>query len=198
MKHDVLIAGVGGQGNLFASRILSTYALEKGLNVVGTETVGAAQRGGSVVSHVRISDGPVFSPLIPRGGADVILGFEAIEMLRHMRLSNPDTVYILNMFKIPTAYVLMGIDEYPADEQILAAAKRACKRGYVVNATEVAMKLGNVQVMNVVMVGALTQVDPFFPGGELRKVLEEVTPARFKAINLEAFDAGRELIKAAN
>lgn len=194
MKHDVLIAGVGGQGTLFASQILSTFAMEKGLNVVGTETIGAAQRGGSVVSHIRISDDEIFSPLIPKGSADVILGLEPLEMLRHLRLANKDTIYVLNPFKMPTAFVLMGIDEYPSDDQILTAANRACMKGYLVNATDAALKLGNVQVMNVVMVGALAKIDPLFSANGVRKTIRGISPAQFVTMNLNAFETGVGMI----
>ena len=74
MKMDVVIAGVGGQGNIFASLVISQYAMNKKLNVLGAETIGAAQRGGSVVSHIRISDGTIYSPLISRGQADLLIG----------------------------------------------------------------------------------------------------------------------------
>ena len=81
MKFDLVIAGVGGQGNILASQTIAKCAMDAGFNVVNTETKGAAQRGGSVLSHVRISDGEIFSPLVPQGQADVLLGFEPLEAL---------------------------------------------------------------------------------------------------------------------
>ena len=165
MKLDILIAGVGGQGTIFASKVLSSYAIGKGLNVSGIETVGAAQRGGSVSSHLRISNGEIFSPLIPKGSLDILLGFEEIETLRHMKLAKQSTVYIMNQFRVPTAYTMMGIDRYPDSEEILDAAARVCPKGYVLRASEKACNLGNVQSMNLVMIGALTKVEPFFRPG---------------------------------
>ena len=193
MKYDVLIAGVGGQGTLFASRILSSYAMTEGFNVLSTDTVGAAQRGGSVTSHVRISDGEIYSPLIPKNRVDVMLGFEAIEMLRHKQVANKNTMYILNMHKVPTTFTMMGIDKYPSDEEILKAARRISNKGYVIKATETAQSLGIIQLTNVVMIGALTKVEPFFSRDKVREQVKAIAP-KFLAANLKAFDAGYDLI----
>lgn len=193
MKYDVLIAGVGGQGTLFASRILSSYAMTEGFNVLSTDTVGAAQRGGSVTSHVRISDGEIYSPLIPKNRVDVMLGFEAIEMLRHKQVANKNTMYILNMHKVPTTFTMMGIDKYPSDEEILKASRRISNKGYVIKATETAQSLGIIQLTNVVMIGALTKVEPFFSRDKVREQVKAIAP-KFLAANLKAFDAGYDLI----
>src|SRR5512147_2502069 len=85
VKLNILIAGVGGQGNLFASALLAKSAIRRGYRVLATETIGAAQRGGSVVSHLRVADCPLYSPLIPDGQMDFLVGFEPIELLRHIR-----------------------------------------------------------------------------------------------------------------
>ena len=112
MKMDIVISGVGGQGNIFASIVISQYAMDKKLNVLGAETIGAAQRGGSVVSHIRISDQAIYSPMISRGQADLLIGMEYVEMLRHLRLLNPKGAYLLNAMKILTVMNNMGMDEY--------------------------------------------------------------------------------------
>jgi indolepyruvate ferredoxin oxidoreductase beta subunit len=194
VKYDILIVGVGGQGTLFASKVLSSYAIAIGLNVLSTDTVGAAQRGGSVTSHVRISDSEIYSPLVPSGHADFLLGFEAIEMLRHKQVANKNTVYILNMHKVPTTYTMMGIDKYPRDQEIIKAAKRIMDKGYVIRASETAEKLGFPQSANMVMVGALCKVEPFFSKERIREQIKAVAP-RFAAANLKAFDAGYDLIE---
>jgi indolepyruvate ferredoxin oxidoreductase beta subunit len=189
MKLDILIAGVGGQGTIFASRVLSSYAISKGLNVSGMETVGAAQRGGSVSSHLRISDKEIFSTLIPRGSLDILLGFEEIETLRHMKLAKESTVYIMNQFRVPTAYTMMGIDRYPDSTEVLDAARRVCARGYVLQASEKAEKLGNIQSTNLVMIGALTKVEPFFVQDAIRKHVQELS-GKLATANVKAFDEG--------
>lgn len=193
MKYDILIAGVGGQGTLFASRILSSYAMAIGLNVLSTDTIGAAQRGGSVTSHIRIRNDKIYSPLIPKNRADVMLGFEAIEMLRHKQIANKNTMYILNMQKVPTTFTMMGIDKYPSDEEILKAARRISNKGYVIKATETAQRLGITQSTNVVMIGALTKVEPFFSRDKVREQVKAIAP-RFATANLKAFDAGYDII----
>jgi indolepyruvate ferredoxin oxidoreductase, beta subunit len=196
MKMDVVIAGVGGQGNIFASIVISQYAMNKKLNVLGAETIGAAQRGGSVVSHIRISDGAIYSPLISRGQADLLIGMEYVEMLRHLRLLNPKGAYLVNAIKIPTVQSNMGLDEYPEPGEILKAAKKYCPNGHVIEASTLAKKLGNVQVTNVVMLGALAKVVPFFDYEEMKWLVASNSPTRFKEANLQGYEEGHKMVKS--
>jgi len=195
MKMDIIISGVGGQGNIFASLVVSQFAMRKGYLVAGTETIGAAQRGGSVVSHIRISDKTMYAPLISRGQADLLIGMEVIEMLRHMRLLNPQGTYLLNFMRIPTVLNNMGLDEYPSDDKVLEAIRKYCKNGRVIQATLEANKLGNVQMTNVVILGALVKMMPFFEMEAIGNLIEEHSPERFKEANIKAFERGRELIQ---
>jgi len=195
MKMDIIVAGVGGQGNIFASLVVSQFAMGKGYLVAGSETIGAAQRGGSVVSHIRISDKTIYAPLISRGQADLLIGMEVIEMLRHMRLLNPQGAYLLNFTRILTVLNNMGLDEYPRDEEILEGIRKYCKNGQVIEATLQASKLGNVQMTNVVLLGALVKMMPFFEMEPMRNLIEELSPERFKEANIKAFERGRELIQ---
>ncbi len=190
MKMDVVISGVGGQGNIFASLVISQYAMNKKLNVLGAETIGAAQRGGSVVSHIRIADKPIYSPLISQGQGDLLMGMEFVEMLRHMRLLNPAGVYLLNALKIPTVLNNMALDEYPSEEEILKAAGKYCPNGHVIEASAIAKRLGNVQMTNVVMLGFLTQKMDFFAYNKIEDLVEKLSPKNFRSRNLEAFEAG--------
>jgi indolepyruvate ferredoxin oxidoreductase, beta subunit len=194
MKMDVVISGVGGQGNIFASVVISQYAMNKKLNVLGAETIGAAQRGGSVVSHIRMADGPIYSPLISRGQADLLLGMECVEMLRHLRLLNPQGTYLLNSMRIQTVLNNMGLDEYPANEQILLAARNYCPHGYIIEASALAKKLGNIQMTNVVMLGALVKINPFFDYDEIKWLTNANSPPRFKEANVQGFEEGFKLI----
>jgi len=196
MKMDVVITGVGGQGNIFASLVISQYAMNKNLNVLGAETIGAAQRGGSVVSHIRISDAKIYSPLISRGQADLLIGMEFVEMLRHIRLLDPKGTYLLNAMRIPTVLNNMGLDEYPANEEILQAARNYCPNGYVIEASALAKKLGNIQMTNVVMLGALVKIMPFFDYQEIKWLINANSPERFKEPNARGFEEGYELIKS--
>ena len=197
MELNLLIAGVGGQGNLFASSILAEYLIKKGYKVFAVETIGAAQRGGSVVSHLRVSDAELYSPLIPAGKVDVLMGFEIIEMLRNFELLAGDGMYLLNDYKEPTVLCNMEMDTYPPDEEIRAALKKSKKRGYTIKATDCARQIGGSLLTNVVMVGALCQVSPLFDSQEVKQVLVGKSPARVKEQNLQAFDAGGSLIQKA-
>jgi indolepyruvate ferredoxin oxidoreductase beta subunit len=197
MKMDLVIAGVGGQGNLFASEVISLYAMGRGYNVLGTETIGAAQRGGSVVSHVRISEGQIYSPLVPRGQADVLLGLEPLEMLRHSQRLSPQGQYLLNMYKIPTVMCNMGLDRYPSDQEIERAITSLGVRGYIIPATRRAYEIGNAVLANVVMLGALCALSPFFDHRAMRRTLAEMAPKRALELNLTAFDEGLSLVQSA-
>ncbi|RJR48905.1 MAG: pyruvate ferredoxin oxidoreductase [Desulfobacteraceae bacterium] len=197
MKKDVVIAGVGGQGSLFATNVLCRFAMEKGFQVLGTETIGAAQRGGSVVSHMRISDSAIYSPLVPAGSADVLIGMEAIELLRNLRLLGKEGYYILNLFQIPTVYTNLAIDPCLTFQEISEAIKRAGIRGHAIQATLKAAELGNPQMTNVVMLGALCSVEEFFSKEEIRRLVESLSPKKYRSKNLEAFDAGSEQARPA-
>ncbi len=197
MELNVLIAGVGGQGNLFASSILAEYLIEKGYKVLAVETIGAAQRGGSVVSHLRVSDAELYSPLIPAGKVDILMGFETIEMLRNFELLAGDGMYLLNDYKEPTVLCNMEMDIYPSDEEIQAALKKSGKKGYSIKATECARQIGGSLLTNVVMVGALCQVSTLFDSQEVKQVLAGKAPAKVKEQNLRAFEAGGSLIQEA-
>lgn len=194
MKKDIAIAGVGGQGNLFATKVLCQYAMDRGKQVLGTETIGAAQRGGSVISHMRISDKPIYSPLIPQGRADVLIGMETLELLRHIRLLNSQGYYIMNLFSLPTVYTNLGIDDYPAQEEIIKAVKTVCPRGAELKATYKAAELGNAQMTNVVMLGALAKMDSFFEAAGIRDLVESISPPKFTGQNLAGFDAGFTMV----
>ena len=195
MKMDVVISGVGGQGNIFASLVISEYAMKRNLRVIGAETIGAAQRGEAVVSHIRIADGEIFSPIISRGQGDLLIGMEYVELLRHMRLLNPKGMYLLNAMKIPTVLNNMALDEYPEKSEILKAIRKYCPNGHVVEASATAKKLGNVQMTNVVMLGALAKVLPFFEYQEMKLLVAANSPTRFKEANVKGFEEGYKLIK---
>jgi indolepyruvate ferredoxin oxidoreductase, beta subunit len=194
MKKDIVIAGVGGQGSLFASNVLSQFGMNRGLTVLGTETIGAAQRGGSVVSHMRLSDGPVYSPLVPPGSADVLIGMETLELLRNIRLLGRNGYYILNLYSVPTVYSNLGIDRYPDQEAAVRAMRKVCEKGYKIAATHKAAELGSTQMTNVVILGALTKVDDFFDYDGIKELVEKLSPKKFLKKNLMSFEKGYELI----
>jgi indolepyruvate ferredoxin oxidoreductase beta subunit len=142
-----------------------------------------------------MADGEIYSPIISRGQADLLIGMEYVELLRHMRLLNPKGVYLLNAMKIPTVLNNMALDEYPETEDILKAIRKYCPNGHVVEAAGMARKLGNVQMTNVVMLGALSKVFPFFEYEEMKLLVASNSPTKFKEANVKGFEEGYKLIK---
>jgi indolepyruvate ferredoxin oxidoreductase beta subunit len=197
MKQNIMIAGVGGQGNLFASALLAKSAIRRGYKVLATETIGAAQRGGSVVSHLRIADQVLYSPLIPDGQVDYLVGFEPIELLRHVRKLRQDGQYILNARPVLTVGCTMGLDHYPTSSEIADVLNKMNLRGHVIRATEAADEIGDSLLMNMVMIGALCAVSDFFGLDEIKALVAEESRKTRVEENLEALDAGAQLIHQA-
>ena len=183
----LVIAGVGGQGILTLVRLIGRACLIEGLNVLATETHGMAQRGGTVVAHVKIG-GDAISPLVPPGGANVLIGLEAMEALRAYKYLNRDSTVILNNRVIPTS--LGGYLEVSKVEEEL---KRLCGRVFIVNAFREALKLGNPRVENTYILGFFSALpeNPIKPESYI-KAIEAVLPRRYVEVNVEAFKRGRE------
>jgi indolepyruvate ferredoxin oxidoreductase beta subunit len=187
---NVLLSGVGGQGVLLASRILSEAALADGLDIKQSEVHGMSQRGGSVVSHVRIGD-RVNSPIVPDGSCDILVGFEPLEALRHAHVVRAQGVVLHAVERINPSTVSAGFAAYPEDleEQL---AKFPCKK-ISVPAGALAESVGNRRSANVVMVGALSPLLPF--GDDVwTRALEASIPAKILPLNLKAFELGRRLV----
>ena len=188
---NILIAGVGGQGNLLASRLLAAAAAAKGFKITIGETKGASQRSGSVSSHVRLSDSPL-GPLIPRKAAHIILGFEPLETLRFSRrYSNAKTVALINDAPVVPMLVAQGLQAYPPADEILAELRTLNEKVCLVKATELAREMGAPIVMNVIMLGAVCALDLLpFGRDELIEAITERVPEKRLELNLAAFDAG--------
>lgn len=157
--HDpmnIVICGIGGQGNIVASGLLGSALVEKGYRVSVGETYGASQRGGSVMSHVRASETRDLGVLCPKGKADIIVGFEPLEALRIAKTyGNENTIVIYDDRQTYPLGVLIGEDEYPSLDQISAELKKLCSSCYVVPATEIAIEAGSSKSANIVLMGAL-------------------------------------------
>lgn len=155
---DIVVVGVGGQGVILISNIIGKAALKAGLSVRSAETHGMAQRGGSVINHLRI--GCVFGPLVPVGGADILLALEPAEALRYAHYLSKDGVALVNTNPVLPSTVTTGQSRYPPLEEILAPLQRICRDIKTLDATKLAVKAGNPQTMNVVMLGALSKHIP--------------------------------------
>jgi len=191
-EYNIGICGIGGQGNIVAARIFANAAMENGLNVRIGELYGSAQRGGPVISHLRI--GEVFSPLIPRGRANTILSLEQSEILRYAHLLSPRALALVNQYQIPPIDVKLGKAKYPTVEEIKEALAPITRNVKFANGTEEATKFGNPRVVNVLMLGVLTGTESLpVSDASFETSIENYFPTKLRQINLEAFHHGKEL-----
>lgn len=189
-KLDLLIAGMGGQGIILASDILAEVALASGYDVKKTDTRGMAQRGGSVVSQVRIAQ-QVFSPLIKPGEADMLLALEKLEAARWAYYLRSGGTVIANNLVLPPLSVTLGYETYPADEDIINLTKRQMSHTYLVNGTKRVKELGNIRTLNIFMLGCASLRLPFTVT-TWEEVIARRLPVKFRQINLNAFQQGRK------
>jgi len=196
-QFNAVIAGVGGQGNILASEIFAAAAVKAGYKVRVGETFGAAQRGGPVASYVRLGSS-VFSPIVSPRSVHLIVGFEPVEALRNAsKFMAPKGVVVLNTRPIIPTSVSMGKDRYPSTHEIVKAMEKlGASKVVAFDATEMAEKLGNPIIMNMVMLGALagTGILPF-DAEVIRETMKERIPGALLEINLRAFDAGFDAVR---
>ncbi|MDR2670885.1 MAG: indolepyruvate oxidoreductase subunit beta [Oscillospiraceae bacterium] len=189
---NLLIAGVGGQGSLLASRILGAACLSVGMDVKVSEVHGMSQRGGSVVTYVRAGD-QVASPLIPEGEADLLIALEQLEALRWMGHVRPGGAVVMSTQIILPMPVITGQTAYP--EGIADAVCGCGLQTYVVRAHDLAVGLGNARVSNVVLLGAASRLVGFAPEVWDEALRAAVKP-KFLEINRQAFALGRAALGA--
>ncbi len=188
---NILIAGVGGQGTLLASKVLGRYAVLCGKDCKLSEVHGMSQRGGSVTTHVRIGD-RVHSPVIWPGAADVILAFEGLEAARGRHFPRPGGILLVNDVKILPMPVITGAAKYP--EGLKEKMLEDINGAYFIPAAAIAEEAGSSRAANVVMLGAMCRLFGF----DKEKMVEAVTdcaPEKFKELNLKAFALGYERVK---
>ena len=194
---NVIIGGVGGQGNVLASQILGEMMVSQGYVITIGETYGASQRGGAVMSHLRISGKDQFSPLIPEGQCDLLIALEPAEGLRILgHYGNPRVMTLLNTRPIQPMDVISGNSTYPEVSQLIAKVKELSRQVWTLNATEVALEMGDPIFSNIVMLGALCaiQVLPINRQG-FELVIRDLLPSRTLDENLKAFDRGRGVVQ---
>jgi len=192
---NLIITGVGGQGNVVISLTVGSALVREGYVVTVGETYGVSQRGGPVMSHVRISKETQYSPLILEGQADIILGMEPVETLRMLgKYGNPNVITMFNPRPIYSVDVIGGEAEYPDLDKLTKTIKELSAKTWVVNATEEAEKMGKPIVANTILIGALVG-SGFLPldRKSMEPVLRERFPKAFE-LNMKAFDRGMKLI----
>jgi indolepyruvate ferredoxin oxidoreductase beta subunit len=189
-KIDLLITGVGGQGNILAGDIIGEVAIDAGYDVKKTDTLGMAQRGGSVVSNVRIAQ-HVYSPLIKEGEVDILLAFEKLEAARWGNYLREGGIAIINNQAVPPLSVSMGNEQYPSDKRITDILKQRTDRIYFVAGIRCARELGNIRILNMFMLGCVSLFLPFRVRNWKACICQHL-PASVQKVNLAAFDQGRK------
>ncbi len=187
---NILIAGVGGQGTLLASRVLGKYASLSGKDCKLSEIHGMSQRGGSVVTHVRIGD-KIYSPVVWEGGADIVLAFETLEAARVTHYLKKEGVLLVNNEEILPMPCITGAASYPEGLE-----KTLCERHektYFIKAQQWALEAGSVKATNIVMMGALCKLMGF-DKGLMEEAVAACVPQKFSALNLTAFNLGYERV----
>lgn len=193
-KSNLIIAGVGGQGVILAGNIIGEAALAAGYDVKKTDTLGMAQRGGSVVSHLRIA-GQVFSPLIKVGEADILLALEKLEAARWSYYLKSGGIAIVNNQALPPLSVSAGQEKYPADEEITGIIRQRTERYYPVEGTQSAARLGNTKTLNVFMLGCLSRflsIDDAL----WRDCISKNLPDKVVKMNINAYEQGKKAVQA--
>ena len=191
MNKDILICGVGGQGTVLASKIIAAAAMEEGSPVHSAETIGMAQRGGSVTSHVRIG-GEAYSPLIPFGGADMLLAFEPGEAVRNLRYLKKGGIAVVNTSAVKSVTESLKETGYDGSE-MTAYLKEKCSCIFV-NAEEVCRPFGSTKFFNIIMLGVAAGSGHLgLEKDTLLKQIEQRVPSRFLDVNLRAFQTGIEI-----
>ncbi|NLO20418.1 MAG: indolepyruvate oxidoreductase subunit beta [Syntrophomonadaceae bacterium] len=187
---DILIVGVGGQGTLLTSRILADVAVQMDYDVKVSEIHGMAQRGGSVVTQVRFGK-KVYSPIIKKGDADILLAFEKLEAARWLDYLKPDGMVIINDERVDPLPVMSGKVKYPLD--IVDKIRDKVPNTRLINASEIASQCGNSRAANVVLVGVLAAVAGL-PAEEMESAIQRLVPAKAIETNLQAFKEGMSII----
>lgn len=189
-KQDLLVVGVGGQGIVLASDILGEVAMAAGYDVKKTDTLGMAQRGGSVVSHVRIAD-KVWSPLIKEGDVDILVAFEKLEAARWSYFLGEGSAAIINNQATPPLSVSLGANQYPGDKEIEDILKRSAEHFYFIDGTSQAKEMGDIRTLNMLMLGCVSSLLPIDVKIWKECITQRLSPNILK-MNMVAFDKGRE------
>jgi indolepyruvate ferredoxin oxidoreductase beta subunit len=195
---NLIVTGVGGQGNVLISQLLGKAFVRGGHHVTIGETYGASQRGGAVMSHVRISRQEQYGPFIPEGRADVILGLEPVETLRVLaQYGQPDVTVIANSRPVYTTAVTTGMAQYPGDEEIQKTLDQLSRQAWLINATEIALEMGAPILANIIMAGALIGSETLpLDVGALEVQLRESLPGDKLEMNLVAIQRGLDEAKS--
>ena len=184
--QNIMIVGVGGQGSVLASKLLGRLLMNEGFDAKVSEVHGMSQRGGSVVTYVRYGD-KVYSPVIDKGQADIIVSFELLEAARWLSYLTPGGQLVTNTQQIEPMPVITGAEEYP--EQLVEKMKDTGIKVDAFDALSLAAQAGSSKAVNIVLMGRLSSYFPF-PKESWEKAMEETIPEKFLSLNKRAFELG--------
>jgi len=190
MTKNILLVGVGGQGTILTSKIMSKGLLDAGYDVKMAEIHGMSQRGGSVTTQIRYGN-KVYSPVIEKGTADIIVSFERSEALRWIEYLKKDGILILNEHQIQPFTVTLDLSEYPGN--LIEEYKKMVVNFKSYDAFQIAKSIGNSKVMSIILLGSLIKYTGL-NDIDWKKVIEESVPENFIDLNIEAFTKGYEVI----
>ena len=195
---NLIITGVGGQGNVLSSLLIGQALLGKGYFVTIGETYGMAQRGGPVMSHIRIDRARQLGPLIPKGKGDIIVAMEPVEALRVLEdYGNPDVVVLVNTHPVYPVDVTAGNEVYPDFREIKEALEGHSRRVYAINAMEKATQLGSPILVNMIMIGALFALKMLpLDTEEFQETLSNRFSQKRLEINVKALEQGGRMLQA--
>lgn len=185
---NIMIVGVGGQGTLLASKMLGYVLLQRGYDVKVSEVHGMSQRGGSVVTYVRYGK-KVYSPVIDKGEADVIISFEKLEAARWLEFLKKDGTIITNTQEVEPMPVIMGAAAYPENliEKMQAAGAKVDAKDFL----SIAQEAGSAKAVNIALMGRLSTYFPEISDEQWQDAIEKIVPPKFLDLNRKAFEAGR-------
>ena len=190
MTKSVMLAGVGGQGTILASKLLTIGLMEAGYDVKMSEIHGMSQRGGSVSSQVRYSKDQVYSPVIEIGGADMIVSFEKVEVLRYLKYLKEGGTIVANNYKMESVATITGKAEYKVEEVDQKLKELNAK---VINAADKAAELGNAKVMNIILLGTVIK-GMHLEDIDWEQIIRDNVKEKFIDINIRALHEGMALV----
>ena len=190
MTKSIMLVGVGGQGTILASKLLTIGLMEAGYDVKMSEIHGMSQRGGSVSSQVRYSKDQVYSPVIEIGGADMIVSFEKVEALRYLKYLKEGGTIVANNYKMESVATITGKAEYKVEEVDKKLKELNAK---VINAADKATELGNAKVMNIILLGTVIKC-MHLEDIDWEQIIRDNVKEKFIDINIRALHEGMELV----
>lgn len=190
MTKNVLLTGVGGQGTILAAKMLTIGLMEHGYDVKMSEIHGMSQRGGDVISQVRYGE-KVFSPIIEKGSADMIVAFEKMEALRTLPYLRPEGTVVVNDYEIPSMTVSTGLEKYAKD--VIEEIQKAANKVFAFDATKMARELGNSKATNVILLGTIIKIMGL-EDIDWEQIIRNNVKEKFIDLNIEALKVGMDAV----